>query len=432
MTIARVVGAGVSGLTAAWHLSHAGFDVEIVDSAPRAGGLIETLETPLGTVERGANAFVWTETAADLFRALDIAPRFASAAARRRFIFRDDRVHRWPLRPGETLSMALRRARAGIRREAWPRAGESVAEWSGRVYGPSATRWVVGPALQGIYGAPAARLAAEAITGLGAGRLVGRRSILAAPPRGMSQLTDRMIDRLQRRGVTIALGHTVTSLDPAVPTIVATNARAAAPLIAPHASDLGAALATLPMTSLSMTTAFFPPNSADIGGFGVLFPEGCGIQSLGVRFDSDIFPVYQVRVETWIGQLDEKSTSSGRDAQLPPSIAADRRVLTGRAEDPIAVVTTSRPQSLPLYSAEVAGIRAQLRTLPPWIALAGNYMGRLGASKLLDVAAEAAERIARYNAATGPHRAHESGGPTGVRHADSKRVAPAFQHRDAR
>jgi oxygen-dependent protoporphyrinogen oxidase len=409
MTIARVVGAGVSGLTAAWHLSQAGFDVEVVDAAPRAGGLIETLVTPLGLVELGANAYVWTETTADVFRALDITPRFASAAARRRFIFRDGAIHRWPLRAGETVSMVVRRARAGIRRDAAPGAGESVAEWSGRVYGPGATQWLVGAALQGIYGAPAARLSAEAIAGLGAGPLRGRRSILGAPPRGMSELMDRMVDRLERRGVTIALGCSVATLEPSVPTIVATSAPAAAPLITPHAPGLGAALAALPMTSLSMTTAFFPRNPADIEGFGVLFPAGCGFRSLGVRFDSDIFPGPDARVETWIGQLDDESTSAFGDSQWPSSVAADRLLLTGRAEAPLAVVTTCRPQALPLYSGDVVSIRRQLPTLPPWIALAGNYMGRLGASKLLEVAAEAAARIARYNAGAGL-RTHQSSG----------------------
>jgi oxygen-dependent protoporphyrinogen oxidase len=298
--------------------------------------------------------------------------------------------------------MARRRARAVMRQQSSPLPVESVADWSERVYGPDATRWLIGPALQGIYGAPPDRLAACAIAGLGAGRL-GRRSILAAPPHGMSDLTDRMMDRLRQRGVSFSLGLSVGTLDPAVPTIVATNARAAGPLIAPHAPALAAALAALPMTSLSMTTAVFPPSPADIRGFGVLFPRECGIQSLGVRFDSEIFQGRQGRVETWIGPMNEGGGSRLHDPRLPDSVAADRRVLTGRTDDPIAAVTTSRPQSLPLYSAAVAEIRDRLHTLPPWIALAGNYTGRLGASKLLDVAAEAAVRISRYNAVTGSH-----------------------------
>jgi oxygen-dependent protoporphyrinogen oxidase len=244
----------------------------------------------------------------------------------------------------------------------------------------------------------------------------------------MSDLTDRMVDRLRQRGVSFSLRLPLAALDPAVPTIVATNARAAGRLIAPHAPALGAALAALPMTSLSMTTALFRPNPADIRGFGVLFPRGLGIHSLGVRFDSDIFPGRTGRVETWIGQMDEGRGGPLRDSRLPDSVAADRRVLTGRSDDPIAALTTYRPQSLPLYSAELNEICDRLHTLPPWIALAGNYLGRLGASKLLEAAAEAAARIARYNAAIGPHRARGSSSrPADARQAENDRIQREFQ-----
>ena len=82
MMLARVVGAGLSGLTAAWRLTEAGFTVEVIEAAERPGGLIETIGTPHGRVEGGANAFVWSQSVATLFASLDITPQFASALPR--------------------------------------------------------------------------------------------------------------------------------------------------------------------------------------------------------------------------------------------------------------------------------------------------------------------------------------------------------------
>ena len=400
MRSARVVGAGLSGLTAAWRLTQAGVRVQVIEAADRPGGLIETEVTPHGRVERAANAFVWNDAVAALFRSVGVVPEFASPKARRRYIFRDGRPQRWPLGAGETIALALYGARASVARRRAAVGRESVLDWSNRVWGPAATRWLISPALQGLYAAPADQLAAGAILSSG-GSMVRRRrgSKIAAPAGGMSALMHRLVERLRQHGTSVTFDEPVGSLDPDIPTVVATSARGAAALVAPYAPRLGAALAALPVTTLALATAFFPPDDRDLHGFGVLFPRGCGVDALGVRFDSDIFPVDQTprwRVETWITRLDRPSDSLDTD-RLWRSVAAGRQALTGRHDEPVAIVTSAGPRTLPLYGAGVLDIQQALGDLPPWLALAGNYMGRLGASKLLDVAGEAATRVARFS-----------------------------------
>jgi protoporphyrinogen oxidase len=158
------------------------------------------------------------------------------------------------------------------------------------------------------------------------------------------------------------------------------------------------------MTTLGLTTAFFPRDDRDLHGFGVLFPRDCGVEALGVRFDSDIFPAHQDpkwRVETWITRVDDSKCGFLDSSQLWRVTAIDRLVLTDRIDEPVDVVSTFRPQALPLYGSGILEIQNRLTDLPPWLALAGNYVGRLGASKLLDVAGEAATRVAR------PSQAHK-------------------------
>ena len=134
----------------------------------------------------------------------------------------------------------------------------------------------------------------------------------------------------------------------------------------------------------------------------MLFPRGCGIRALGVRFNSDIFESggrpAAWRSETWISGPDDTAHQLPDDVEAQAAMIADRQALTGRADDAVAVHLTRRPQALPVYGNSVLDIQRRLGDLPPGLALAGNYLGRIGAAKLLDVAREAAERLVSLSA----------------------------------
>jgi oxygen-dependent protoporphyrinogen oxidase len=390
----RVVGAGLTGLAAAWHLVEAGWRVEVVEAASSPGGLLQTVKTPHGIVERAANAFVSNETTLRLFRTLEIEPLAASATSSRRFIFRDGRPKRWPLTPMESMTMAARGLRARVTNRLAPIGTETVASWSDRVWGRGATKWLISPALQGIYGVPAEQLAAAAVFGRDGRRLPSgtRRPQLIAPPNGMGEIAERLVDWLSRRGVSFSFGTPVGSLDESVTTLVCTNAREAGRLVRPYAPRLGDTLRSMPLTSLVSATAFFSPHPQDLHGFGVLFPRDSGVKALGVLFNADIFPGRStLRSETWISGLDGSTTVS--DAQIERDLLADRESFTRRKDRAIALVATVWPSALPVYDVAVLDAESQLSELPPWLRLAGNYLGRIGVSKLLDVGGEAVRRL---------------------------------------
>jgi oxygen-dependent protoporphyrinogen oxidase len=396
----RVIGAGLSGLAAAWCLTEAGHDVEVLEAASGPGGLIETVRTPHGLVERAANGFIWTDTTERWFRDLAITPCRANDASRRRYIFRDGRPRRWPLTAAETAGLVTRASWAWLRRDLTPHAGESVAAWSTRIGGDATTRWLASPALQGIYAAPAERLSAQAIfTGRGTGGTTRRRSSagIVAPTGGMGEFIERLFDRLRARGVDFAFGCACDALDPSTPTIVATPASSAARLLAPHAPRLAEAIGLLPTTSIVSTTAFFAPSPADLRGFGVLFPRETGVRALGALFNTEIFDGRgTARSETWIYGSLAGAQPLPTPADVPAWIAEDRRRLTGRDDRPLAF-GPPRPgphPALPVYDGTVLTIRQRLGDLPPWLAVAGNYLGRLGVARLLDLAREAAARFA--------------------------------------
>jgi oxygen-dependent protoporphyrinogen oxidase len=386
---ARVIGAGLSGLAAAWHLADRGYAVTVFDRAGRIGGLIDTIRTPHGLVESAANAFVWNDAVAEWFARLELRPLFPRASSRNRYIFRNGRLWRWPLTAGESVGLAWRVGLAAITRTWRARPGESMAAWGTRVLGAAATEWMLDPAMQGIYAAPAGALSAPAV--FAARR---RGSGLASPPGGMGEFTHRLHDRLRARGVAFELTRPVDAVDAAMPTVVATNAPSAARLLAPHAPELASAVAAVRMAPLATVTLFFEPRRDDAHGFGVLFPPRAGVAALGVLYNADIFDHRAAcRSETWIVGDRDCFMTAWDDDRLLAALASDRRVVTGRDQPPWSARLTRWPQAIPVYDTAVLDVAARLASLPPWLGLAGNYLGRIGVAALLDHARHAADRI---------------------------------------
>jgi oxygen-dependent protoporphyrinogen oxidase len=393
--IAHVIGAGVSGLASAWHLMERGAEVTVFESSSCPGGLIHSVHAGHGLVETAANAFVRDPRVDDWFARLGLQALSPTSTSRRRYIFRDGRPRRWPLKISESVTMGARIAISGVSRGFSPRDDETIASWGERVVGTAATRWLLEPAMQGIYAAPASALSAAVIFG---GRRKGRREMIA-PAAGMGSFVASLHRHLIDRGVRFVFDHEVAAIDPAVPTIIATNARQAARLLRPCASALATRLAAVRLAPLLTVTAFFTPSVDDPRGFGVLFPAESGVSALGVIFNADIFEGRSnVRSETWIVGDRASSLTARSDVDLLRMLANDRQTLTGRSAAPLSTTITRWSQAIPVYDRAVADVAAAVDTLPPRVALAGNYLGRIGVAALLEVAEQAAVRLTMMDA----------------------------------
>jgi oxygen-dependent protoporphyrinogen oxidase len=389
MKTARVIGAGLSGLASAWCLADAGWDVEIVESSGEPGGLIHTHHTPHGLVETAANAFVYTPAAARWFDRVGLAPVFPRPESKRRYLYRDGRVRKWPLTVGETIGLVARGGRSFVTRSTKARADETIETWGARVVGKAATEWLVGAALQGIYASAPPELSAQAIF---EGRRSGKHG-MASPPNGMGEFIARLHEQLVAKGVRCSFGQSMRVLDAGVPTIVATNAPAAAALLAPHAPELARAIGGIRMTSIASVAAFFDRSDDDVHGFGVLFPRGAGMDALGVLFNNDIFPGRgDSRAERWI--YGGTSFDPVSESALIDRMMADRERFTGRRLAPAATYVTIWPRALPVYGFSVLDVKARVGSLPPWLRVAGNYLGRLGVAALLEISEHAAATLA--------------------------------------
>lgn len=390
MTAAHVVGAGLSGLTTAWHLADAGLDVTVSDSAMRPGGLIDTRHSEHGLIETAANAFVWSDTVQRWFDRLELTPVFARDESKRRYIFRAGRPRRWPLTLAESAALAARLGWSAASRGFAARNHETVAQWGDRVIGSGAREWLLEPAMQGIYASPADTLSARAIF---SGRRRGPRRMVA-PAGGMGEFVTRLHAALVRRGVRFEFGRAIEHLEPGVPTAVCTGAASASRLLAPHAPGLASRIAAVRVAPLTTVTSFFATHPSDLHGFGVLFPAATGIHALGVLFNADVFEGRsRLRSETWIVGNRGGVITEWPDGKLLKALASDREAVTGRSDEAVATHITRWPHAIPVYGPAILELPLALDSLPSWLALAGNYLGQIGVAALLDLGRIAATRL---------------------------------------
>jgi oxygen-dependent protoporphyrinogen oxidase len=394
MRAVTVVGGGFSGLATAYYLSQAGIPVEIVEKSNRLGGLISTLQTEYGPVETAAMGLKNTARVDALCRDLGL-PLLHSALSpgRARYIYRG-RPRRWPLGPGESLSLAARLAVATVRGSRRPRPGESIDQWGLRVLGRQATRWLVGPPLQSMYAGDPSRLSASLLLGAPAHAVRTAPRGVVAPALGMQQLIDALEGRLRARGVGIGLNTTAT-LNGSTPAVICTSARDAAECLREAAPDASRALSTIDMLPLVRITAFYPEGTPHQRGRGILFPRGGGVRALGVLLDRNIFPGREGQYcESWIygGAADRDVVHLSED-ELIAAMDRDRTVLCGQSVTPVARLVHRWRSALPHYDLQLESIRASGFALPKGVLLAGNYVGGIGVTMLLEQAAAAADQV---------------------------------------
>jgi oxygen-dependent protoporphyrinogen oxidase len=318
---------------------------------------------------------------------------------RRRFIYRG-RPKQVPLTIGDMLTVSGHAARNLTRFS--PSPFESIGDWSRRVLGRGATDYLLVPALGGIYAGDPEQLSARLIFGkatlpdhLNTTRPVkGNLHGTVAPPNGMQQLIDGLVDYLKKSGVEFLLNEEAPQPHQ---TVVCLSARAAAKYLEDIAPELSASLSQVEMLSLATVTCFYPQAAAKLRGFGCLFPRDQGFRARGVLFNDFIFEGRgPAHAETWIfgGALDPEVSDLG-DEEFAETIAAERRRFYGRHDEALQIQVTRWPRALPHYTIELERMLTTLPMPPPNIHLVGNYLGRIGLAKILERAALVADGYPR-------------------------------------
>lgn len=430
---ATVVGAGVSGMLAAYALDKAGYEVTLLEERGEAGGLIQTVQTEYGMAERAAHSLLASRTVVDFCRELGVELVEVRPDSRARFIVRGGRLRKFPLGIGEAVGMLGRAAFARAQTDA---AALDFDSWGRTHLGGAAVDYLLTPLTRGIYGVQPAQLGVEAafpslsvapgrtLFGSALGKAFARsrkngnghapsngnanggakkrgreKKPMAAPRHGMADLTARLERRLEERlGSRFRRGVRVEEIPDAPNVLVATPAYAAARLLQASTPELGRALAEVRYTPIVSVTAFVPVESLTrpVKGVGALVPEKEGRKSLGILFTSSSF---EGRVSdesrfasfaVLLGGSSQPQWADAADAEIEDAVRGELEALLGVRGEPARLVISRWHRAIPQYSTALPSVWRLARetwcTTPGRI-LCGNYTGQVSMRGMIEEAA---------------------------------------------
>lgn len=451
-----VVGAGITGLVAAYELRRRGVNVTLYEASPTAGGNIRTSHADGFVAEHGPNSFMTSPAVDALLHQLGIESEVVTAtdSARKRFVVRGGTLEPLPLSPPALLRSRLLSARGKIRALMEPfvrtpaaEGDESVASFVRRRLGREVLDYAVDPFVSGVYaGDPETLSMAHAFPRLHGlermhgsivrGMLAKRRaaksaadgSAATAPPRlvsfanGMGTLIDALEASLAgtlRLSCPVRLLHrnetrweVEAGPDGAARTRTVDAVVMATPAHAMSAMELPAALRRF---ASPIEQVEYPPVStltlgfrrADIAhpldGFGMLVPAVEGRTLLGALFTSTLFPDRapqdHVTITCFIGGARHPARARVDTALLRDRVMTELRDLLGARGEPVFVHHVCWPHAIPQYNVGYAAVKEAADTMElanPGLYLAGNYRSGVAVGDCIASGQQTAERVAAY------------------------------------
>ena len=391
-----IIGAGLSGLIAAYKLIRAGHEVEIFDGDDRVGGLIKTLQTPYGIVETAAHSIRATPYVASFLAELGVPVHAAKTA--KRAIHRQGKNRTWPLSVLETLNFIKNISCRRIQRN------QTILGQFGRFHlGNAAADHLLQPMANGIFATPIDNLdyrAAfpdfdpkpgdtllwHAIKGVWRTRRESKPKILT-PQLGMGHLVHHLEAFLQSSSCCrLSLNAPVEKL-PNLQNqniIVATPAPSAARLLKPVLPELADLLAYVVYQPLVTVTLFY--KGSDLNriprSLGVLNSPDSTAKSLGILFNSSAFDNRikggnDVQSFTmFLGETTHPDICALNDQKLEDVVSKDAALILGAQSKPVHQHVTRCQAAIPVLSSELVKIWQQVHTgLPQGLCLFANYAG---------------------------------------------------------
>jgi len=399
----RVVGAGMSGLLAAYYLVRAGMSVEVFERDADVGGKIKTVPGAHGLLETSANAIIADAEVEKIAKKIGVELISARKESRRRWILRRGKLRRWPLGFVASLRVLMFFVLKSLFPQlVHPKAFETLQTWGQRVLGLEATSVLLAPACQGIFGVDPSELSATLVYSYffkpHEDREKGEMRGSVAPLKGMGDFPLNLKFFLQRHGVKFHFN--VPSIAPDKEfdaTVVATDVVSAKNILRKLGDPRAAILDKLPTVDLISVNVMYEKDlPRRKKGFGALFPPTELVEPLGVLFNSSIFNGRSKNAwsETWIfgGRNSWRRTRDTHNAFLT-DIAQMRLKMHDRHDEPLEYRVNVWPQAIPLYGIELEKSMGGLKQGLDGVYLMGNYLGEIGLNRLFHRAKDLAKEV---------------------------------------
>ncbi|GAB4467954.1 MAG: protoporphyrinogen oxidase [Burkholderiaceae bacterium] len=453
-----VVGAGLSGLTTAFHLARRGRQVAVIEAAQRPGGVIGSQRREGVLYELGPNSGLDTTPLIDeLLGAAGIRDERldASAAAARRYILRGGALVAMPTSPGAFFGTRLFswRAKLALLREPFVApapagAEDSVADFVRRRLGTEFLDYAIEPFVAGIYAGdpqmlsvPSAfpRLAAlqQRYGSLIGGQILGARERSKSAEKaknmavsfsfrdGMQTLTDALA-----RALPIECGVQVVAVRRdadgfaldcergragskqcferrARAVVIAVPAYAAARIVAPLDDDAARALTAIDYPPVAVVASAYRRSDVvhPLDGFGFLAPKKEDPPILGSLFSSTMFahraPEGTVLLTTFVGGRRNPELALAAEGEIAAAVQAALARYVGAAAALWSVVTRW-PQAIPQYTLghreRIAAVE-RAEAAAPGLYFCANWRGGVSVGDCIKSGHAMAERIDRALAA---------------------------------
>lgn len=436
MTHVVIVGGGIAGLAAAHALltgPGAGrLRVTVLERSARPGGNIRTDHAGGFVCEWGPNGFLDNAPATlALVRALGLEAELQPSddRARRRYIFRRGRLHAVPTSPVDFLRSDLLSWRAKLRLAAEPLApsrpegDETIHAFAARRIGREAADVLIDAMVSGIFGGDARSLSLRACFpkmydmetahgglframlarrrqhprrhGEAVGEPLGRLTsfhggsetlVRALAARlGDSVRTGVAVQAIDRRerGYAVHLAHGA-SLD-ADAVVLAAGAPATSRMVRGLDGPLADVLADIPTAPMAVVALGYAASRLPrpLDGFGFLVPRSEGLRTLGVLWDSSVYPGRapggHVLLRAMVGGATDPGILALDDAAIVAGVRADLQTTMGIQVVPDLARVFRHALGIPQYTVghldRLARAERRLDGLPGLV-LAGNaYRG---------------------------------------------------------
>ncbi|MGM0506042.1 MAG: protoporphyrinogen oxidase [Bacteroidota bacterium] len=437
-----VVGAGITGLVAAWTLQREGHSVVLYERHQRPGGSIRTEQEGGWLKEFGPNTLqVRSRSVLELLEKLELEQEIleANSEASRRYILFDEDLHALP----STMKEAWRSPLFGsetawnLMLEPFRKSGndpdETVSSFVRRRLGNEVLDRAINPFVSGIYaGDPdllSVRHAFPSLYGMEQkwrslilGSILGKRerqkrgripARLLSFRNGLQQLPDRLaepldirygqtVERVQREGSgwrLITGGVASERFDRVILNVPFYHL---SEQLLDGGGDLLGHASTLLYPPLSVLHTGFRIEDMDhpLDGFGFLVPKSEKRTVLGTLFSSTLFPGRapdgHVLLTTFVGGVRDRERASEPTDLMLADVMDEFQELLGVRADPVMVDHAYWPHAIPNYTTGydlVLEAIDRVEERNPGVHLAGNARGGISVPDCIEQGMELARQL---------------------------------------